>query len=645
METILTELLKPTLKQPFPLGNRYWTDPKTGLVVPKWLDENIAWKEKLLLEAEHDTILQNDLLAACAESLLFFTNAFVWTYHQFDVDPITGERIESLSPHVPFITWEIQDDLFNRFEYHLAKALDILISKCRDMGASWACIIFLHWLWLFHPKGPQLLEMSRTREYVDQTGNHKALFQKHDKINEWLPEWMLPPDCLPNDKHRTKMHMHNVLTGATIDGESTTKHAGSGDRRLIALLDEFSKVEFGNEMRSATRDVALMRIVNSTPAGAGTEYSQWKRSGQIKIFHLPFWSHPEKGAGRKVVEKDGGGWEITSPWFEIEKSVRSPKELAQEVLAQDIESGDMFFTGPNFEKHKAMFACEPLSRYTIDLKSNIANEEVRNFIRQRDYNCVDIRRSNKGEFRVWTHLMLGRPDQSKSYRLGVDVSKGQGASNSVISVKCRETGEKIAEWRGANTPPYELARVAVAVAIWCGGKLPQRLPLMKWEMNGPGWDFGRMMVMIFEYPFYYKKVVSGQTTNTETKKYGWHSDPTSKNELLMLYDRVMAHGGFINHSEFALEEAMYYIHFPDGYIGPAELVQENSSARKTHGDCVIADALTLEEGKTTILTSKPGKIEPPVGSTGHRMKMALRKKRMGDKKSWKQKYDFRTDML
>ena len=102
----------------------------------------------------------------------------------------------------------------------------------------------------------------------------------------------------------------------------------------------------------------------------------------------------------------------------------------------------------------------------------------------------------------------------------------------------------------------------------------------------------------------------------------------------------MAHGGFINHSEFALEEALYYIHFPDGYVGPATLVQENSSARKTHGDCVIADALTLEEGKVAVLPSKAGKMEPPVGSTGHRMKMILRKKRIGQKRSWRHKYNF-----
>ncbi|KKM15549.1 hypothetical protein LCGC14_1695000, partial [marine sediment metagenome] len=89
------------------------------------------------------------------------------------------------------------------------------------------------------------------------------------------------------------------------------------------------------------------------------------------------------------------------------------------------------------------------------------------------------------------------------------------------------------------------------------------LPFMKWEMNGAGWDFGRMFVLIFEYPYYYRKKTSGQVVNTETKKYGWHADPTSKNELLMLYDRVMAHGGYINHSEFALEEALYYIHYSD----------------------------------------------------------------------------------
>ena len=282
--------IKPKLKEPFPNMPRYWECPKTGLLVPKREQENIEWREKLLREAENDTILQADLLAACKESLLYWINAFGWTYHQFDVDSVTGQRIESVSPHVPMITWERQDELFNKFEEHLKLGKDILIDKCRDMGASWCAVFFMHWLWLFHPKGPQLLELSRTEPYVDETGNMKALFQKHDKINEWLPEWMRPPDCLPGGKYRTKMHMLNILTGACIDGEATTEHAASGDRRLVALLDEFAKVKpgIGAKMRSATRDVAYMRIVNSTRPARARNTPSGKKTALSPCLHSTF---------------------------------------------------------------------------------------------------------------------------------------------------------------------------------------------------------------------------------------------------------------------------------------------------------------------------------------------------------------------
>ena len=109
----------------------------------------------------------------------------------------------------------------------------------------------------------------------------------------------------------------------------------------------------------------------------------------------------------------------------------------------------------------------------------------------------------------------------------------------------------------------------------------------------------------------------------------------------MLYDRVMAHGGYINHSEFALDEAFYYIHYTGGGIGPATLVQESLSAKKTHGDCVIADALTLEEGKVTLLPTKAKDILPPPGSCGYRMRKVLNKRKNKNKKSWKQNFDFR----
>ncbi len=635
---VAEESLKPKLSEPFPNVPRHWKDPKTGLVIPKDPIENLQWREKLLRSAENDPILQRDLLAACGESQIFWINAFSFTYHQFDVCPETGERIEAIQPHNPFITWEIQDELCDAFEYHLKEALDILIDKTRDMGASWQCVNFLHWLWLFRPES-QLLAMSRTQDYVDQTGNMKALFQKHDYINGWLPRWMLPPNVLFGQKNRTKMHMKNVVNGSCIDGESTTEHAGSGDRRLVVLLDEFAKVEHGQLMRSATRDVALMRIINSTPAGAGTEYSRWKNSTQIKVFILPFYEHPEKGKGRYIRKTDAGEYEIRSPWFDHEETVRSPKEMAREILRKDIESGDAFFTVHNIDKHIALFAREPRGRYHVHFKPNTANDRVSNLIRSRKLSAVTVTKGSKGPLRIWTTLIMDRPDQTKTYIFGIDIGKGQGASESVISIKCKETGGKIGEWRDANTPPYDMARIVIALAIWVGGRQPRRLPFLKWENNGPGWDFGKIVVRDFGYPYFHRKTKIGGVVDKKTMNYGFQTSRESKFQLLSLYDRILAHGGYINHSKYGLEQMKEYMHYSDGGVGPGSLVEESASAKKTHGDVVMADALTLDDSE--LPKTKYKGAQAPQNSCGYRREQTLKKKRiMKDSRTWRKGFDF-----
>ncbi len=588
-------VIQPYLPTPFPHVVATWEDPITGFKVPKGEVRNLQYRANLLKEAETDPGFQAELMSACSKSLLFWINTFVWTYHQFDVED--GTRRESDNADVPFITWEIQDDLFKQFEFNLfdpdIKDRDILVNKSRDMGASWCSTGFMHWLWLFH-ENSQLLELSRTEQYVDQSGNMKALFQKHDYINRWLPDWMLPPACLPGGKNRTKMHLFNEWNGSCIDGESTTEHAASGDRRLVILLDEFAKVKHGTLMRSATRDAGLMRIVNSTVAGPGTEYSKWKNSGQIKVFSLMWWDHPDKGRGRYTQQDPlTEAWKIRSPWYDNEETIRSPKEMAREIDAEDVESGDLFFSTANIDRHIALFGCDPKSRWTIDFKVGIANDSLPDIIKHRSIDTVQVKKNPSGPLKVWVNLINGRLDQTRSYIIGADISKGQGASNTIFSVKCRETKMKVAEWADANTPPYEAARIAVALAIWVGGKT--KLPLLKWENNGPGWDFGRLIVKKWFYPFYYRARRPGNTHDKKTKLYGWQSGRREKEELLREYDRVLAHGGYVNPSKSALEEARQYIYYPDGGIGPACLVEEDASAKKTHGDRVIADALTIEE--------------------------------------------------
>lgn len=619
--------IEPHLSTPFPKIQAVWTDPVTGFKIPKGVYENLKWRAKLLKRAEDDEGYRRDIIAACGASIHYWVNAFAMTYHQFDVGS-EGLRRGADHADVPMVTWDIQDDLLTQFLRNLDTGEDILVNKSRDMGASWLCIDFMHWLWLFRDDA-QLLELSRTEQYVDEAGNMKALFQKHDYINRWLPDWMVPPDCLPGGKNRTKMHMKNVWNGACIDGESTTEHAASGDRRLVILLDEFAKVKHGKLMRSATRDAGLMRIVNSTVAGPGTEYSKWKNSGQIKVFSLMWWEHPDKGRGR-YCEQDSvtGAWKIRSPWYNNEETIRSPAEMAREIDAEDVESGDLFFSVANIDRHIALFSAEPKTRHFIDFKKGIANDSIPDIIRCRNLETVSCGEHSKGPLRVWVNLINGRLDQTRSYILGIDISKGQGASNSVISVKCRETKMKVAEWRDANTPPYEFARIAVALAIWIGGRT--KLPYMKWENNGPGWDFGRMLVRKWFYPFYYRAKRPGGINDKKTRLYGWQSGQREKEELLREYDRVLAHGGYINPSRFALEEARQYIHYPDGRVGPACLVEEDASARKTHGDTVIADALTIEDSDMP-RGERVDEFQAPQRSPAYRKKILMDKRKTAKK--------------
>ena len=81
-----------------------------------------------------------------------------------------------------------------------------------------------------------------------------------------------------------------------------------------------------------------------------------------------------------------------------------------------------------------------------------------------------------------------------------------------------------------------------------------------------------------------------------------------------------------------------YIHYADGGIGPAVLVEESASAKKTHGDVVIADALTLDAQELPKIRREG--IKPPVNSCGYRRQQVINKKKALKKKSWKKQFDF-----
>lgn len=576
--------VKPELETPFPRIPGVWTCPVTGMKVPKDPAKNLVWRAEILKRAEHDKELQIALYTACSQSVLFWMNAFAFTFRINDVDE-AGKRRRATNAHVPFVTWDIQDNHILEIEKAINEGYDLLTDKTRDMGASWTHIAVFHHQWLFR-KERLFLEMSRVETDVDGAENPRCLFVKHDYLNQWLPKWMLPRVA------RTRMHIVNLDNGSRIDGESSNEAAGSGDRRHGILMDEFAKMQNSEKIKAATRDVGP-RLVNSTPWGAGTTYSKWRLSGQIKVVTLPWYEHPEKGAKRySVQDEETGKWQIRSPWYDAEAEVRTPKEMAQEIDMDHIGSGDIVFDSAMIEQHKRLFGRPPRVRRFIDFKKTVATQDIPDIITRRKLQMIEGGGAS-GPLRVWGRIINKRLDQTKNYVVACDISQGQGASNSVATVLCKETGEKVAEWASANVPPHEFARIACAIGLWVGGSSNGGRAMLGWESNGPGLLFGREVVHTYRYPNYWRDRAIGVPTAKRTNKYGWHSTRDKKDLVISTYHRALHHGGFINPSLEALDECLMYVHYEGGGIGPAELMQESEDARKVHGDRVIADALAV----------------------------------------------------
>lgn len=602
--------------------------------------ENAEYREELLRRAEKDPVLQADLLAACRDSILYWVNSFCWTLWEQEVDPTLHRNVPAKVSLHPFVTYERQDDAFEFLLDHFTTGKDCLFDKSRQMGMSWVCAMFNHWLWLFRPN-TQIRELSRVEPLVDSPIS-KSLFFKHDTINMYLPEWMRPPGVLRRGRdNRTTMRIHNEVNGSTIAGESTNASALSGDQCAIVLLDEFAKADNGESIKRSTAAMTPCRVVNSTVDLPGSCYSNWKKSGTIDVFGIYAWDHPRKGAGRFVLQDEvTKEYRVTSPFIESEIERNGWKEVAKEIYADEGAVGDTFFNNMDIEQHIAMYARNPRQRLNISLRDNVANAQVPKLLRSRNLQSIKLMRSVKGDLSVWAPLTNGRLDQSKTYIIGIDLSRGQGGdttTESVASIKCKQTGEIVAKWASRTSPPYEAARTVIALALWVGGAAPQRLPFVVWEMNGPGWDFGNVFVKQMKYPYYYRNETIGEVVTKKTAKYGWHSNRERKALLLHDYENSLREGRTINRDKQSLDQTKTYITYPNGGVGPAELTDKSKAEYLGHGDRTIADALTTLD-KSVMKPRKANFADAPEGtweSRFHRWKQATKKQ-----KSWQKRFSF-----
>lgn len=563
---------------------------------------NLEWRARLIGRAEEDKEFRAGLLRACAESPVVAFNLLFWTYLKNDISA-DGTETQAKQPHMPFVTWPVQDEAIEALCHAIDNRRPIMFWKSREMGVSWLVLGVFVWYLLFKPNSDFLL-MSRAEELVDNAGDMDALFPKIRYLlhQDRLPHWILPKGV--EDRLR---HIKNLATASTIDGRSTTSHTGVGGRRDAAMLDEFARVDNAQAVDSTLTDTAKCKVYVSTPL-AGSYFNKLRFGGRIKIVTLPWWRHPGKAQGfewrEHVYHEDGPnkgmewrheekGWKPWSPWYQLQIDSREPWDVAENIDMDPKGSAESFYPPSLIVKHTETNAKKPLLQGEMVYEQTIDPSKVGESVRRGVWESTQfVSGGDRSPWTLWCEIFedvkwgVMRPRQDTAYVAFADISKGSGASNTTFAFYDVDKREQVAEFCDPFTPPHEAARLFVAAANWFGGVY---MPLLGWEQNGDGVIFGNELMKL-GYPRVYYQEVMGQRGTPRTKTFGWNN--TGKNRLIFYGNlRTALHQGFMTiRSRRALDEMGNYTRFEDGTLGAAEQRDQVSGARDAHGDLVTAHA-------------------------------------------------------
>lgn len=562
--------------------------------IPKRFEANLEWRRDILRDAEQDHVKRAMYWDACKKDPLFWVNAFVWTY-----DP----RREPFAK-VPMITYRCQDDVFMEIVGALGKH-DLLVEKSRDMGASWLCSLAITHSWQFDDWKSYLF-VSRTANYVDQTGNPKSLFWKFDFTIDNMPWWLIPNGYSP-DKHRKLMHARNPETNSVIDGESTTGHVAQGDRRTAILLDEFALVDEGFSVLAATRDVTRSRIFNSTPNGTANAYYKMATS-DIKKARLHWSNHPDKAVGlytkrgkeyealdeiywagrdeperemekldlvigsKGVVLSDG---KMRSVWYaeQCERSAHA-SEIAEQLDIDYMGSSYQFFSAPIIEQLITRHCYPPHLIGDIEYDTDTLRLD-------------SFRPDPRGRLSLWCYLDHAfKPPGERLYCIGADVSAGTGASDSSLAIYDGKTKEKVGSYVNPNIRPEEFGRYSVAVCNMFHNAF------LTWEDAGPGTQFGAAVVDS-GYRNVYLRRAEKKLSRRKTDTPGFAPAGGGKKACLSSLRAALETGEWTDHEEAMLRETLEFIHLPNGSIEHSRAARtiDPTGSKDNHGDRVMAAAM------------------------------------------------------
>jgi len=281
---------------------------------PKNLPDNLEFRSEILSSVDTDDRMKSALYSICKEDPLFWFNIFCWTYEPRREQQ---EKLGCKSPHIPFVTWNYQDDLILWLVEKIKTGEDGLIEKSRDMGLSWVLLTVILHFWLFGASGNDFLLGSRKEEFVDRYGLMDALFPKLRYQLYKQPLWLRPVD-FDKKRHDNFLRLQNPANGNFIKGESNNRYFGTGGRYKAVLLDEFSKWETTDELVwQSLSDATPCKLPISSANGRNNHFYRLRsgNAGQIDVKRIHWKKHPLKDMA----------------WYNSEKRRRTPQDLAAEV--------------------------------------------------------------------------------------------------------------------------------------------------------------------------------------------------------------------------------------------------------------------------------------------------------------------------
>lgn len=578
-----------------------------GRKVAKIPAENATIRRELLMIAEGNAQMQAALMEMCAASILWWINNFVWVVHATDIDE-HGIESASRTPHIPFVTWPVQDSAIGLLQECIEGGHDAVVDKSRFMAGTQIGLMLATWHWLFRP-GSHMLLVSRKEEMVDAGGDPDTLFGKIDYMLMHLPDWMLPApreSLLRGGRNRRHLQLVNPRIGCTIIGESTTAHIGAGRRRKFVFYDEMARMADASEGWRAGADVTTCRIANSTPWGPGTEFTRQRNraaaTGTPRLVELLYFNHPDKGRGREWRINEGeiiclpiGGGYWDTPWLRDQVKRRGDaQDIAENVFAEHIASGLQFFPPEMVSRHIAANVSPPV-RCELNADGTGFDSDA-----------------PQGRWYVWgARDRYGGLLRNTDYVGFADLGGGVGSSNTVLAVMDCRTGDIVAEYVDPFTNSVDLAE-EVALAgngVFKGLRGPM---FVGWEANGPGESWYAELERL-GYRRMYRQRRIGTKAERRTRAYGWRSTRQRKRVLLAGLASAMQRGEVSIKSEPGLLEMAEYVFYDNGEIGPGSHRDMTTGAREAHGDRVIAYA-----GCVMMRQESRGDMEPwAPGTMGH----------------------------